>query len=442
VINLGEYIAKVRQQLDRDLVSTVSVRLSGTVVAALTAILLVRYLTPQEQGYWYTFGSILSIAAFAEMGAGQILMRFVAREQAGLNKSESASILRLRSLYRFGFKLGLGVASLTTLIAIPIGLWWISDNGKNEIDWRSPWLLAALASAPAIFMGFANAYFEGWQFVTAANVRRSIASWLSLASLFAAFSAGLGLFAFGISRIVSALYGLIQIGFSHGNLIKKHQLNIIAESNFKPRKEFWPLQVRYGMTWATGIFVNGLYAPLIFKFDGPIAAGQYGMSLSVVAIISGISTSLIGARQAKLAALSCNGNKDEMRKLLNITLKLSIVSFFVGSLILGTTVIFTPEVLNTYTQRLLSPLNLSILIAAQFFWLLITIYTTFVRSFNTEPFVKLAWIHAFFTLIVGIPAIVFFKTTGILLICLVGNIGSAIVCRNLARLIQNEHEKN
>jgi hypothetical protein len=47
-------------------------RLSGTVTAFLTAILLVRFLTPVEQGYWYTFASILGIAGFAEMGAGQI----------------------------------------------------------------------------------------------------------------------------------------------------------------------------------------------------------------------------------------------------------------------------------------------------------------------------------------------------------------------------------
>ncbi len=426
MLNIRQYIALVRQQCDGDLVSTIVVRLSGTVVAALTAILLVRYLSPEEQGYWYTFGSILGIAAFAEMGAGQILMRFVAREQEGLRQNKSESVLRLRGLYQFGVKFGIGIAILTTLIALPIGFWWLSNGTRSATDWHSSWLLAALASGPAIFLGFANAYFEGWQFVAAANLRRSISSWLSLATLFVAFTSGWGLLAFGLSRILSALYGLIHIIVAHGKLITSYNLHKTTQSSFQPRKEFWPLQIRYGMTWATGIFVNGLYAPLIFKFDGPIAAGQYGMSLSIVGIISGLSTSLIGARQAKLAALAGGENLPEMSKILSGILNLSITAFSVGAAILFVVVYTDPSFLRSYIQRLLSPTNLGILVAAQFFWLLITIYTTYVRSFNTEPFVKLAWAQAVFTVSLGIPAVLYYGVPGVLSVSLFGNIVSTI----------------
>jgi len=431
-------IQLARSQADRDFGSAVLVRISGTMVAALSAVLLVTHLSPEEQGYWYTFASILSIAAFAEMGAGQILMRCVAREVSKL-QSNPIALNRLQNIFRFGAFMASGVCLITTVVSLLVGLWWLPSAGVDGISWQGPWLLAAIASAPTIFLGFANSYFEGWQLVTAANLRRTVASWFSLGALWFVFALGGGLLAFGLSRLSATVYGLIHVFVSNQNLIKTHNLAKKSPKVFEPRTEYWPLQLRYGLTWATGIMVNGLYAPLVFRFDGAVSAGQYGMSLSIVSIISGLATSLIGARQAKLAAMAGVSDHGNMRRLLCEIIKFSALAFLAGSAALFLILFWAPEWALRYTERLLPLSDLLLLLIAQFFWLFITIYTTYVRSFNIEPFVKLAWWHAAFSAGFGLPAVILYKTSGILFIALLGNAGSAYYCWKISQKINYEY---
>jgi hypothetical protein len=76
-------------------------------------------------------------------------------------------------------------------------------------------------------------------------------------------------------------------------------------------------------------------------------------------------------------------------------------------------------------------------VGAGFFWLLITIFTTCVRSFNQEPFVRLAWAHAIGSVATVIPAAIWWGTTGVLLVSLLGNAVISLLClRHVVRVLK------
>ena len=77
----------------------------------ITLLFVAKCLTKVEQGYYYTFGSILAIQVFFELGLSGIITQFVAHENASLiwqNKisftGSQESTSRLASLLQFTVK--------------------------------------------------------------------------------------------------------------------------------------------------------------------------------------------------------------------------------------------------------------------------------------------------------------------------------------------------
>src|ERR1700722_5120239 len=53
--------------------------------AGVVALLLIAaFFTPQIQGFYYTFTSLVALQVFAEMGLGQVIIQFAAHEWAHL----------------------------------------------------------------------------------------------------------------------------------------------------------------------------------------------------------------------------------------------------------------------------------------------------------------------------------------------------------------------
>ena len=46
----------------------------------LTMVLMLKYLTPEMQGYAYAFGSVLAISIFLELGFSQNILQFASHE--------------------------------------------------------------------------------------------------------------------------------------------------------------------------------------------------------------------------------------------------------------------------------------------------------------------------------------------------------------------------
>lgn len=426
---------KIRLHLDSDVITSILLRGSTTLSGLISAYIVVAFLSLKEQGYWYTFNSLLAIAAFAELGAGQILLRFVAHETSRLATTGQQSVAadRLRNLFKFTLTWGASVSGFAAMVAVPLGVAWMWVSSEVVVAWLSPWLLAGISLAPTLFLAFLNSFFEGAQFVSAVNFRRLVVSWVVVLVTAISAYAGYGLWCYGVGKTLGAIVGLCLVALMHKNYILNGRLLIRSKLQFAWRSEFLPIQKRYALTWVTGLLVNGIYAPVIFRFAGAEAAGKFGMATSIVAVMSGIASSWLTARQAKMAKLAGAGNKSEVGVLLKSVVAISTVAYLLGVSVLVAIMSWSPEFLSEYLERILPMSDMIILSISGYIWILISVYTTHVRSFNVEPFVRIAWIHAAFTAILCYPAISFAGVSGIVTLSCIGNLLSVTMCYNVSR---------
>ena len=71
--------------LDRSILLILSSRFWSLLSSPLTILMTSTFLTEVEQGYYYTFNSILGASVFLEFGLAMVLAQFVSHEMAKLD---------------------------------------------------------------------------------------------------------------------------------------------------------------------------------------------------------------------------------------------------------------------------------------------------------------------------------------------------------------------
>jgi O-antigen/teichoic acid export membrane protein len=83
-----EVVTKIKQILnskigiDKAVGYTLSARIIQAFGSFVSLYLIALYLTKEEQGFYYTFGSILAIQVFFELGLNGIITQYAAHESA------------------------------------------------------------------------------------------------------------------------------------------------------------------------------------------------------------------------------------------------------------------------------------------------------------------------------------------------------------------------
>jgi O-antigen/teichoic acid export membrane protein len=372
-------------------------RLVSTITAPITAVLVVVFLSPEEQGYWFAFLGMVTMTNYAEMGMGQVILQFAAHE-AGKSGEEARDQLsndngRLKSILRISLIFGGLAALLQFAMALPLGYAVFSSRAAaaKHIEWLGPWVLLCLAAPLNLALVFVNSFLEGCQFIVGANLRRALQAVAQVVVMLLTFSLGGRLWSLGAGLLASFAAGLIWVAVAHGGFLSRLLSGFRRNREVSWRKEVWPLQWRYAMTWTTGLFVYGLFNPLIFLFAGEIAAGQFGFTMSVVGVVLAYSQVWTASRAAVFARLNGAANWDELKRLFDRSIKYGAMAYLLGA----ACVLMALYVINANLPRLavrfLDPLATVVLLAGGGVNLATFFITYFVRSFKEEPFVKLAW---------------------------------------------------
>ena len=136
----------------------------------ITLFLIATFMSKEEQGFYYTFASVLAIQIFFELGLGGIITQFVAHEMAQLSFSKSTEIAgnqenlsRLSSLMHFCFKWYALFACLLFASLLLVGYYFFSKYGGINplIKWKTPWLFISLAGSLNLFVSPWMAVLQG-----------------------------------------------------------------------------------------------------------------------------------------------------------------------------------------------------------------------------------------------------------------------------------------
>ena len=124
----------------------------------VTIFFLAKYLSQEEQGFYYTFGSLVAVQVFFELGLTNIITQFVAHEYAYVTVENDKSIYksRLSSLLHFCIKWYFYLSILLFFILIIVG--WVFfthyDTEGDNVSWKIPWFLISFGTFKFIFIRY------------------------------------------------------------------------------------------------------------------------------------------------------------------------------------------------------------------------------------------------------------------------------------------------
>jgi len=304
--------------------------------AGLISILLIaKFLTPEIQGYFYTFQSLVALQVFAELGLLLVVVNVTSHEWSKLQLNDAGQIvgdpIALSRLVSFGRKLAswyAAAAAVFVLLVAPGGAGFLAQKGIAE-EWLAPWLLTVLFQGALLWMAPFQALLEGCNQVVAIQrfqfwqgVLANLILWICLAS-------GAGLWS------VAALVGAQAMSSAY-------YLWVVQRPFFLPFRhpptgprinwkfEVWPMQWRLAVQGVVNYLIYSLYTPVIFHYYGAVEAGRFGMTWQVFSSLQLFGLAWVQTRVPRFGMLIARRDFADLDVLWRRTMLLAIGVFALG----------------------------------------------------------------------------------------------------------------
>ena len=293
-------------------------------------LFIARYLTKMEQGYYYTFGSILAIQIFFELGLSTIITQFVAHEKTNLQwegninlVGDEKSLSRIASLLHFCVK-WFSVIAIILIVALLIsGYLFFTRYGKgnNDVEWEIPWIILSIITATNLMTSPILAFLEGLGKVKEVAKIRLFQQFIQLICLLSFLILGLNLLSSPLAAALTSIIPICWIFYSYKKQLLKNIWNKLGEIKVNYKLEIFPYQWRIALSWMSGYFMYQLFNPVVFATEGAIVAGQMGMTLAALNGIFSISISWINTKIPLFSNLIANKDFRKLDLIFNQTLK-------------------------------------------------------------------------------------------------------------------------
>lgn len=278
-----------------------------------TLFFIIRYLSPETQGYHQTFLSLLSMQAFVELGILIAIVSVISHEWAGLSlgadgsaAGDEAKLARLAAATRFVAIWFTGAAVLLIVIAGGTG-WFVLMQHGNPGVWAGPWAVAVLLGAMFLWGQGLVAVLEGCNQVLAVAAFRLVQSVAAILAFWLALVAGAGLWALAAQLATSVLCTLVFLFVVYRRFVVG-LLRARRPSDFDWSKDLWPMQWPLALQGVGSFFWFSLFVPVLFAYHGPVAAGQMGLSLQVVLAMMALASSWISVKAPRLGTMFAGGD--------------------------------------------------------------------------------------------------------------------------------------
>jgi hypothetical protein len=278
-------------------------RATAAAVALAAMAAIAAAFAPELQGYYYTFQNLLALQVFAEMGLGIIITQFASHEWASLRLEpdgtvggDPGALSRLVGIGRSALAWYAGAGAAVAAGVAAVGWAFFSGSrGGDGVDWRGPWLaLCLFAGVRLATLPFAY-LLEGCNQVAEVHFFRWMSALIGGAALLAALGLGAGLWAPAAGAAAEAAWGLAYFGIARRRFARQFFARP-AGPVVSWRREILPLQGRTAISWISGFFCLQFFGPVLFRFQGPAAAGRWGMTWSMLLLVTSVATLWVSTR--------------------------------------------------------------------------------------------------------------------------------------------------
>jgi O-antigen/teichoic acid export membrane protein len=399
----------------------------GRFIQALSGVIslffITRFLSSEEQGFYYTFGSLLAMQIFFEAGLNNVITQFAAGEVYALEavghgyQGNARKISRLSSLLHFCVRINTLLSLFLFIFLNLIGFVYFSYFSANykNVFWSGPWIMLSFSTSITFLISPLMSYLEGLGHVKEVAKFRTIQ--LSIVSLSAWVGLGMGgkLFAASFASLIGSfvLSGLVVFNYRFV-LAWLWRQEIVDKIDYI--KEIFPYQWRIALSWISGYFIFQLFNPIAFATEGAVAAGQLGMTLTVLNNILTVSFSWITTKIPLYTSLIARKLYKQLDTLFRKALSRSVlVNGFM--LLLFLIIISTLGYFNVkwgakmVVDRFLPLYKIVILSIPIFLNNIVAGLSTYLRCHNKEPMLQLTIVMAALTCL---SAVVFGNLYGVI----------------------------
>jgi hypothetical protein len=265
------------------------------------------------------------------------------------------------------------------------------DAAGPGVVWRSPWVWTVVCVAAALLIAPIVSILEGCGLIAPIARVRAIHQVASSLLLWLVLVAGGKLFAAPVPTAVGVLLGIGWLLFTkRAFLSDMFSLRVSEYAAISWRHEIWPLQWRIAVSGISSYFIFSLFAPILFAFQGPVPAGQVGMSIMIMNSISALAVAWVSTKAAPFGVLIARRHFEELDRLFFPALwkSLGLVVLCAGAFWIAAFYLYATG--HPFRERLLAPLPLALLIVNSLANHAVAAMAIYLRAHKREPYLMLS----------------------------------------------------
>lgn len=304
---------------------------SWTLLAGAALVLVLPFwLTPEEQGLFFVFYSMIGLQVFFELGLNQIVLQRLSAcfGELSLNGSgcldgSESRVIEFYSIIESAKSWYRNISVMFFLFVVAVGISVIISTQEEVMSEsiRAFIILLFLVSVN-IKLSIELTMMQAIQRVShVAKLRtfQSIVGYGVLLTLI--FYLNVGLIAIVSISLTSCLMTFFWLKFNAIRFPSNiNPSNINPTNRISWKRDYFPLQWKIALSWIFSYFMSQLMIPVIYRTHGSVDAGKVGMALSISFSLVGLGLSLTSAKIPIIARLIATGENLRAYELFRISI--------------------------------------------------------------------------------------------------------------------------
>jgi hypothetical protein len=346
--------------LDRAIGFTVFGRVVQGVGSVVNVLLILRFLSPAAQGYYYALWSVVALQSVFELGFSFVILQVAAHERVHLEFHPDgsisgnsvahfrlASVLQRTVLWYASAALVMGVA----LLAGGVRFFSLHQQPGQPAFWLWPLRATIFACMIGFTLGPILSFLEGCGQVTSVARTRFFQSAVSAAAAWSAMISHHGLYAPAMVLLGQSAVAAILLWSRRSLLLPLLRL-AVQDRGISWRWEVWPFQWKIAVSWLCDYFIFQLFTPVIFAFRGPAEAGRMGLSINIVTQMGAMMLVWMTTKAAPFGSLIAKRDNAALDALFFRSLRQSLTLLIAGAAVVLVGVLAIPAIAPRLAERI------------------------------------------------------------------------------------------
>lgn len=289
-------------------VVAMSARASGAIGLLAIAWLAARQLSATELGFFFSFLSFGALVQLADFGLSYASL------QTGGRLAGTGRLNELPRVARHVMRWNVVALCLATTAVAVLGWATFTAGARSpavSIPWRGPWVGYLLGvfvtqlTAPGISLREGSGKVaEMWRL-------RFVQEWIGALACVFAIHGGAGLWSLTFYGIARATVAAVWIAIVTP---LRSETNAPSYTSKQWISEIWPFQWKIGLSGLAGFLIFRAFSPIIMLEKGPVLAGEFGLAISIMNILLGVSSAWPMSHAPRYAAFIASGRFEALSR--------------------------------------------------------------------------------------------------------------------------------